>query len=60
LGTLLSVHQQCNLTGCWKNELGSWMKVGAVDNQGNFSGEYHTAVSSTQKPIKPCPLVGSQ
>ncbi|NXN10115.1 AVID protein, partial [Indicator maculatus] len=51
---------QCNLTGWWENELGSRMHVSAVDSQGNFSGEYHTAVSSAQKPIKPSPLVGSQ
>ncbi|NXQ98480.1 AVID protein, partial [Sagittarius serpentarius] len=51
---------QCDLTGWWENELGSRMHVSAVDSQGNFSGEYHTAVSSTQKPIQPSPLVGSQ
>ncbi|NWH50380.1 AVID protein, partial [Fregata magnificens] len=48
------------LTGWWKNELGSRMHVSAVDSQCNFSSEYHTAVSSAQKPIKPSPLVGSQ
>ncbi|NXW60132.1 AVID protein, partial [Eurystomus gularis] len=51
---------QCNLTGWWKNDLGSKMHVYAVDSQGNFSGEYYTAVSSAQKPIKPSPLLGSQ
>ncbi|NXF40635.1 AVID protein, partial [Nyctibius bracteatus] len=51
---------QCNLTGWWKNDLGSKMHVSAVDSQGNFSGEYYTAVSATQKPIKPSPLIGSQ
>ncbi|NXL54104.1 AVID protein, partial [Podilymbus podiceps] len=51
---------QCDLTGQWKNDLGSWMEVFAVDRQGNFSGEYHTAVSSAQKPIQPSPLIGSQ
>ncbi|KFZ69492.1 Avidin, partial [Podiceps cristatus] len=56
----LLVPQQCDLTGRWKNDLGSWMEVFAVDSQGNFSGEYHTAVSSTQKPIQPSPLIGSQ
>ncbi|XP_076217563.1 avidin-like [Aptenodytes patagonicus] len=29
-------------------------------SQGNFSGEHHTTVLNTQKPIKPSPLVGSQ
>ncbi|KAM9214100.1 avidin-like [Leptosomus discolor] len=52
--------KQCDLTGWWENELGSSMHVSAVDSQGNFSGEYHTAVSSAQKPIVPSPLVGSQ
>ncbi|XP_008937598.1 PREDICTED: avidin-like, partial [Merops nubicus] len=50
----------CNLTGWWENDLGSRMHVFAVDGQGNFSGQYHTAVSSAQKPIEPSPLVGSQ
>ncbi|XP_069736394.1 avidin-like isoform X1 [Phaenicophaeus curvirostris] len=52
--------KQCNLTGLWENDLGSRMQVSKVDSQGNFSGVYHTAVSSAQKPIEPCPLVGSQ
>ncbi|KAM6186898.1 avidin-like [Sarcoramphus papa] len=51
---------KCNLTGWWENELGSRMHVSTVDNEGNFSGEYHTAVSSAEKPIKPSPLIGSQ
>ncbi|KAM7077828.1 LOW QUALITY PROTEIN: avidin-like [Ciconia maguari] len=46
---------KCDLTGWWENELGSRMHI-----QGNFSGEYHTAVLSAQKPIEPSPLVGSQ
>ncbi|XP_053924412.1 avidin-like [Cuculus canorus] len=36
------------------------MQIFKVDSQGNFSGTYHTAVSSAQKPIEPCPLVGTQ
>ncbi|XP_075595728.1 avidin isoform X2 [Balearica regulorum gibbericeps] len=51
---------KCDLTGWWENDLGSRMQVSAVDSQGNFTGEYHTAVSSAQKPIQPSPLVGSQ
>ncbi|KFU86027.1 Avidin, partial [Chaetura pelagica] len=51
---------QCDLVGWWENDLGSKMNVSKVDSQGNFSGMYYTAVSSTQKPIKPSPLVGSQ
>ncbi|NXO28895.1 AVID protein, partial [Cisticola juncidis] len=50
----------CNLTGWWKNDLGSQMQVFNVDNDGTFSGEYHTAVSSAKKPILPSPLIGSQ
>lgn len=52
--------QTCNLAGWWKNDLGSKMQVFKVGNDGTFSGEYHTAVSSTQKPIQPSPLTGSQ
>ncbi|NXL67074.1 AVID protein, partial [Chordeiles acutipennis] len=51
---------QCNLSGWWENDLGSKMHVATVDQQGNFTGEYITAVSSTQKPIQPSPLIGSQ
>ncbi|XP_017583120.1 PREDICTED: avidin-like [Corvus brachyrhynchos] len=36
------------------------MHVFNVDNNGTFSGEYHTAVSSAKSPIQPSPLVGSQ
>ncbi|NWW09580.1 AVID protein, partial [Oreocharis arfaki] len=50
----------CNLTGWWKNDLGSRMQVFKVGNDGTFSGEYHTAVSSAKNPIQPSPLVGSQ
>ncbi|NXW77525.1 AVID protein, partial [Hirundo rustica] len=50
----------CNLTGLWKNDLGSKMQVFKVDNDGTFFGEYYTAVSSTKKPIQPSPLIGSQ
>ncbi|NXL10709.1 AVID protein, partial [Mesembrinibis cayennensis] len=51
---------QCNLTGWWENKLGSRMHVSTVDSQVDFSGEYHTAMSSAQKPIEPSPLVSSQ
>ncbi|NXT87570.1 AVID protein, partial [Anhinga rufa] len=59
-GTRLLVPQLCNLTGWWENELGSRMHMSAADRQGNFSSEYHTAVSRAQKPIKQSPLIGSQ
>ncbi|NXP15344.1 AVID protein, partial [Thinocorus orbignyianus] len=51
---------QCDLTGWWENDLGSKMHVTEVDNQGNFSGKYYTAVSVAQKPIEPSPFIGSQ
>ncbi|NXT30791.1 AVID protein, partial [Pelecanoides urinatrix] len=51
---------QCDLSGWWENELGSRMHTSTVDSQGDFSGEYHSAASSAQKPIEPSPLVGSQ
>ncbi|XP_068782121.1 avidin isoform X2 [Struthio camelus] len=51
---------KCNLAGWWQNDLGSRMHVFSVNSQGDFSGEYHTAVSSAQKPIKPSPLCGTQ
>ncbi|XP_059692615.1 avidin-like [Haemorhous mexicanus] len=50
----------CNLTGWWENDLGSKMQVFEVGKDGTFSGQYHTAVSSTKKPIQPSPLTGSQ
>ncbi|XP_025970554.1 avidin-like [Dromaius novaehollandiae] len=51
---------KCDLTGWWENDLGSQMHIFSVNSQGDFRGEYHTAVSSAQKPIKPSPLHGSQ
>ncbi|NXQ81743.1 AVID protein, partial [Nyctibius grandis] len=51
---------QCNLTGWWKNDLGSKMHVSAVDNQGNFSGVYYTTLWDTPQCIEPSPLIGSQ
>ncbi|XP_068031812.1 avidin-like [Anomalospiza imberbis] len=50
----------CNLTGWWENDLGSKMQVFKVGKDGTFSGEYHTTVSSTKKPIQLSPLTGSQ
>lgn len=51
---------KCCLTGCWLNDLGSKMWIGNVEADGSFSGEYQTAVSSTEKPIKLARLNGSQ
>ncbi|NXG54065.1 AVID protein, partial [Psilopogon haemacephalus] len=51
---------QCVLTGEWINDLGSTMTIGAVNGDGDFSGTYHTAVTSTSNKIQPSPLHGSQ
>uniref|UniRef100_A0A663EVK1 Avidin n=1 Tax=Aquila chrysaetos chrysaetos TaxID=223781 RepID=A0A663EVK1_AQUCH len=58
--TRLLFPPQYNVTGWWEKELGSWMHASTADSQGNFSGQYHTAVSSAQKPIEPSHLVSSQ
>ncbi|NXA86604.1 AVID protein, partial [Melanocharis versteri] len=52
--------QKCNLTGHWKNDLGSNMTIFKVKEDGNFSGIYHTAVSDTTERIQTSPLRGSQ
>ncbi|NXF09494.1 AVID protein, partial [Smithornis capensis] len=48
-----------NLTGEWKNDLGSNMTI-SVDEEGNFTGLYNTAVASATNPIQTSPLRGSQ
>ncbi|XP_067399637.1 avidin-like [Emydura macquarii macquarii] len=55
-----SSDKQCILSGSWQNELGSNMSIFAVNNAGQFSGLYFTAVSATPKPIVVSPLNGSQ
>ncbi|NXX99663.1 AVID protein, partial [Centropus bengalensis] len=50
----------CNLTGFWKNDLGSNMTIGEVSKEGNFNGIYWTAVKESKADIKISPLVGSQ
>uniref|UniRef100_A0A8C3L6B4 Avidin n=1 Tax=Chrysolophus pictus TaxID=9089 RepID=A0A8C3L6B4_CHRPC len=52
--------RKCLLTGKWTNDLGSNMTIGAVNNRGEFSGTYHTAVTSTSNDIKLSPLYGTQ
>ncbi|NXQ08790.1 AVID protein, partial [Vidua macroura] len=44
----------------WENDLGSKMQVFKVGKDGTFSGEYHTAVSSTEEPIRLSQLTGFQ
>uniref|UniRef100_A0A8C8SPN9 Avidin n=1 Tax=Pelusios castaneus TaxID=367368 RepID=A0A8C8SPN9_9SAUR len=51
---------QCVLTGLWRNDVGSRMQIDRVNEDGSFSGKYHTAVSLTENSIKPATLIGSQ
>ncbi|NXU59304.1 AVID protein, partial [Turnix velox] len=51
---------QCVLSGRWVNELGSNMTIGGLNTKGEFSGTYHTAVTSTNNKILLSPLQGSQ
>ncbi|NXG00968.1 AVID protein, partial [Sakesphorus luctuosus] len=52
--------EKCNLTGRWKNDLGSNMTISAVDEKGNFTGSYNTSVADTPNKIQLSPLVGFQ
>ncbi|XP_009081537.1 PREDICTED: avidin-like, partial [Acanthisitta chloris] len=49
----------CNLTGRWVNDLGSNMTISAVNGRGDFTGSYHTAVTSTTNKIQVSPMRGS-
>ncbi|NWT02778.1 AVR7 protein, partial [Mionectes macconnelli] len=51
---------QCNLTGYWKNDLGSNMTILAVDEKGSFTGLYNTAVADNSSKIQQSPLLGFQ
>ncbi|XP_053910432.1 avidin-like [Cuculus canorus] len=51
---------KCVLTGQWTNDLGSNMTIGALNEKGEFSGSYHTAVTATTNKIQISPLQGSQ
>ncbi|XP_074022390.1 avidin-like [Numenius arquata] len=52
--------RKCVLTGRWFNDLGSNMTIYTVDEEGEFTGSYTTAVSDTADKIQPSPLVGFQ
>ncbi|NWT77437.1 AVID protein, partial [Prunella himalayana] len=52
--------KQCNLAGHWKNDLGSNMTIYEVKENGDFTGKYLTAVSTSPLEIKESPLLGSQ
>ncbi|NXG25383.1 AVID protein, partial [Grallaria varia] len=51
--------KKCSLMGEWINDLGSTMKILAVNGNGDFSGTYLTAVTATTNEIKESPLQGS-
>ncbi|XP_053888763.1 avidin-like isoform X2 [Malaclemys terrapin pileata] len=55
-----SSQEKCILSGTWRNELGSNMTISAVNEAGQFSGLYHTDVSTTGKQILVSPMKGSQ
>uniref|UniRef100_K7F8M3 Avidin n=1 Tax=Pelodiscus sinensis TaxID=13735 RepID=K7F8M3_PELSI len=50
----------CDLSGLWRNELGSLMEIHDVNEAGEFSGEYLTAVTATSNCIQNSPLKGAQ
>ncbi|XP_072849208.2 avidin [Pogona vitticeps] len=53
--------EKCRLTGTWVNDLGSKMVISEVDNGGQFTGSYLTAVSSVENAvIRESPLQGIQ
>ncbi|NWT11337.1 AVID protein, partial [Vireo altiloquus] len=52
--------EKCILTGTWVNDLGSNMTISKVNEMGEFSGIYYTAVSDTTEKIKKSPLLGYQ
>ncbi|XP_064357085.1 avidin-like [Dromaius novaehollandiae] len=55
-----SAERKCVLTGFWINDLGSNMTINSVNEAGEFSGTYHTAVTIGNGEIKISPLQGSQ
>ncbi|TFJ95970.1 phosphoenolpyruvate carboxykinase [Platysternon megacephalum] len=55
-----SSEKKCTLSGDWQNDLGSNMTIFAVNEAGQFSGLYLTAVSATEKQILVSPMNGSQ
>ena len=57
---LSSVSKKCDLSGTWKNELGSTMTITSVEEGGVFSGSYQTGVTATANRILPSPLSGIQ
>ncbi|XP_069075438.1 avidin-like [Pleurodeles waltl] len=60
LALTTTVCSKCDLSGKWKNGLGSTMSIGSVDSKGGFEGSYLSALSSTDNTIKESPLAGAQ
>jgi len=48
-----------NLSGKWKNTLNSSVTIIANEDDGTLKGEYHTQVSSVNKPLPPVPFIGT-
>ncbi|NWS88844.1 AVID protein, partial [Toxostoma redivivum] len=59
LGAPSLAAKKCILSGRWVNDLGSNMTIEAVNENGDFAGSYHTAVTATTNEIKVSPLQGS-
>ncbi|NWW78729.1 AVID protein, partial [Climacteris rufus] len=51
---------QCDLQGLWRNELGSYVTLLAMNTARTFLGSYHTVVAATKKQILVSPLQGVQ
>ncbi|XP_074922897.1 avidin-like isoform X3 [Chelonoidis abingdonii] len=55
-----SSERKCDLSGLWRNELDSLMEIDKVNDAGEFSGKYLTAVTATSNCIRSSPLKGAQ
>ncbi|CAM2094784.1 avidin-like [Caretta caretta] len=55
-----SSERKCDLSGLWRNELRSLMEIHEVNDAGEFSGDYLTAVTATSNCIRRSPLKGAQ
>ncbi|XP_015682983.1 avidin-like [Protobothrops mucrosquamatus] len=51
---------KCSLIGKWVNDLNSTMEINNATNTGVLNGVYKTAVSASNNPIQPSPLVAVQ
>ncbi|KAM9138030.1 avidin-like [Pangshura tecta] len=55
-----SSERKCDLSGLWRNDLGSLMEIDKVNDAGEFSGKYLTTVTATSNCIRSSPLKGAQ